>query len=619
MYLLLVRGFAMVALNQIVVKWIVSKSEIKIQYKKGINGTFLILNDQFGCRVTGYTEITTDEGIPPISYNPSNTNMFYPVILREESTYLLTLLVPGKITSIQSDFINWPFIDPYVNQFVTLYPKNYWREKEIGNKHFVEVIGEINTKNFVGILNLSLSEKEHFYCEVAAKKLSYEEDYKLLLNDIAKESSNLIMQIGGLSKLKFISSKNLSDNFSRIINLRSIMEELPVAIETINMLMHSRLESVSYNIPLGKVKKPDIRSIITSPGRLELVKGGVIREKFNGYSPQKLIETESVETKDTPENQYVKNFLEELHILCSSILKSLEETIRKDTKNKIYDIYIYELKSWLLILENYLDSPVFRNISKMTFFPSNSQVLQNRAGYQDIFIMDQRLQSGIDLIWNPIEAITNDTYIRPIYDLYEIWCFFALRKILRNILGTELKWESNVCSRSNSKVNFNLKKGNSSYIVYKNKDKEIVLFYNKVFKRNSRSDKSYSITFRPDFSVYVSKIDKIQKGLYIHFDSKYRIDESTNEDEIKTYKKDDIVKMHAYKDGIYNTLGSFILYPGNEKKIYRESSALLPSVGVFPFKPNNSSDHNNLALFIKKALEEMYKKLDYGEISNFNK
>ncbi len=594
----------MLSLNQCTVQWQDSKQQLEIQRKKGKKGSYVQLEEQ-RTNVSGYLEVGMIEAVPLITYRAEQSEMFYPLLLREEATYLITALIPKRVSE-QATFTG-PFADNYANQYIEFFPRNYWKEKKIGDELFIEVMGELNTKNFVGILDLSLDRKHFFICEIAAKKINYENDYRDFLNKIAEESSNLIMQFGGLSYSKVSSSNTYSSEFSQIIQLRSIMKDLPLAMDTIMNKLHNKLDSVSIIEPIGMSQNPNGFQMISKPYLLELQTGGILKEKFSGYTPRKLIAVKRSETIDTPENRYIKNFLEELDYIIHSLKRSLERIIQNDKKKKIFLLYATEVNSWLTIVEDYLNSPTFRQIGKMEFFPSNSQVLQNRAGYQDIFLLDLRLQSGLSMTWNPLEAVTSDIYVKPIYELYEIWCFFALRSVLRDIFGSEDK-ASNVWSEEKGNINFNLKKGTSSCLVFQKNNAKIMFYYNKEFSRQTRFGKSYSLKFKPDFTLYIADRSDIESGYFIHFDSKYKIEHLDElQSDSKMSKKEDLVKMHAYKDGIIRTLGSFVLYPGNEFKNYQEGDEILPGIGAIPLSPNDDESKNNLKNFIEEIFSHLLK------------
>ena len=56
-------------------------------------------------------------------------------------------------------------------------------------------------------------------------------------------------------------------------------------------------------------------------------------------------------------------------------------------------------------------------------------------------------------------------------------------------------------------------------------------------------------------------------------------------------KRDDLNKMHAYRDAIRSSAGAYILYPGDEKRApYRAFHEILPGLGAFPLRPSVSGE-----------------------------
>ena len=120
----------------------------------------------------------------------------------------------------------------------------------------------------------------------------------------------------------------------------------------------------------------------------------------------------------------------------------------------------------------------------------------------------------------------------------------------------------------------------------------------------------YKCPFKPsktyengDFSIYSEKLDpdytiKLEYNgttKFIQFDAKYRLKDGT-------YIKEDIYKMHTYKDAINDTLGAYILYPGeNKPKIHSETDGDFGSVGAFSLKPGTTANN-------KKEIKEFIEK-----------
>jgi len=88
----------------------------------------------------------------------------------------------------------------------------------------------------------------------------------------------------------------------------------------------------------------------------------------------------------------------------------------------------------------------------------------------------------------------------------------------------------------------------------------------------------------------------------LHFDAKYRVDQLTQifgaedhpGDDKPTEgkaKRDDLLKMHAYRDAIKRTSGSYILYPGSPAgPPMRSYHEVLPGLGAFSLKPSDDGD-----------------------------
>ena len=113
---------------------------------------------------------------------------------------------------------------------------------------------------------------------------------------------------------------------------------------------------------------------------------------------------------------------------------------------------------------------------------------------------------------------------------------------------------------------------------------------------------------RPDYTVSVwpstlteSEANSEAKMAHIHFDAKYKF--SRGEDE-EVYRREDLHKMHAYKDAIHNTYGAYILYPGEVITIHREQDTkAIPGIGAFPARPREwHRDKENIRQFLIEAI-----------------
>lgn len=82
------------------------------------------------------------------------------------------------------------------------------------------------------------------------------------------------------------------------------------------------------------------------------------------------------------------------------------------------------------------------------------------------------------------------------------------------------------------------------------------------------------------------------------------------DDDYSKPKKEDIDKMHTYRDAIKNAVGAFILYPGESNELYRFHGADYDyeGVGGITLIPDNTNsgqpvDKKQLETLIKQFIE----------------
>lgn len=88
----------------------------------------------------------------------------------------------------------------------------------------------------------------------------------------------------------------------------------------------------------------------------------------------------------------------------------------------------------------------------------------------------------------------------------------------------------------------------------------------------------------------------------MHFDAKYRVNWSTpfetggaeeeeGSERVGISKRTDLLKMHAYRDAIRDSAGSYVLFPGSETAAFAVNDAeFLPGLGAFPLRPDRAAE-----------------------------
>lgn len=264
---------------------------------------------------------------------------------------------------------------------------------------------------------------------------------------------------------------------------------------------------------------------------------------------------------DVPENRFIRHVLEARRdftlrvytILAREQLGPAVERGRRETK-AIIDL-----------LDQWLSEPLFRRVGRLASIPTTSLVLQRREGYREIFHMYLQFLSGAKLAWPG----GNDVYgagKRDVARLYQMWVFLKMVQIILSI-----------CNK----------------------------------------------TFDPDDLFQIDRYGMELREVWLHFDAKYRLDDlamlfretrSAVDEEgglishLTQAQRDDLLKMHAYRDAIRRSVGAYVIYPGSGDQVLREYHELLPGLGAFALRPASSagmSGINSLGQFINDVLDHV--------------
>jgi len=257
-------------------------------------------------------------------------------------------------------------------------------------------------------------------------------------------------------------------------------------------------------------------------------------------------------------------------------------------------------------------------------------VIYERHGYRDymqgLMLLDLGLLIESDL--GVIDRVTGD--LKPIWALYEMWCYFQLRMIVEKITGcpgepTKVQlirskdFSTNLVSGKTGCTRFQVQRATATL--------DVSLYYNRSFDSitsdsNSHWSGSYSTKFRPDFSIEIVVGSHVH---WVHFDAKYRVAFTTARTKtgeaitVRTFQSEDVNRMHMYRDAILGTRGCYVLYPGNTneetvfvrrpKAEYREQWPG-PSVGAFPLCPSNDANQEEQRTRLENHLDRLIRAME---------
>jgi PD-(D/E)XK nuclease superfamily len=186
-------------------------------------------------------------------------------------------------------------------------------------------------------------------------------------------------------------------------------------------------------------------------------------------------------------------------------------------------------------------------------------------------------------------------------------------------------------------LSLSFKQGRDSAVTWRSKvagrELDVCLFFNRSFlvSAHPRAEGSWSRGMRPDVSVRVRPLSHLPRltddsdlDLWLHFDAKYRLEASRDQftpdadsdaeslveaergERERTTKREDLLKMHAYRDAIRRSAGAYVLYPGHDRSPpMREFAEVLPGLGAFVLRPGaNSEAHGRkeLKMFLEAVL-----------------
>ena len=507
--------------------------------------------------------------------------------------------------------------------------------------------GTITPGNYVGRLSLSITTSENNIIEraveVRSAKAGYRSDYRVMLQYIAEECTELLMIHSSpvtqtyspdhkkeseviYQKFAFVQSLSDSEDFrnavQRVLSIPVTMwkqKKEEVDIRRSNRLTNSQIRQISSR--QNRVSLPQTHSLRVQ-GILESV-------------PSRITSTIQTDTVDTPENQFVKHVLTEFQSFFAKVRRIIETNINDPKKRP----HIYSEAGRLEDqFSDYLNHNIFREISKPTALPLNSPVMQRKEGYREILRAWLMYDLIARLSWGALEDDGYHVGKRNVATLYEYWLFFKLLRLIEEIFEVKPKETKDLIIETEDKLGLRLKAGKHSAVtgkyIHKNRNLNIKFSYNRTF---SNSDYPYGGSWtqpmRPDYTLSLwpeqfseNEAELKELVVHVHFDAKYKVDKSQyfssekqpnenesedqlykeKEDEKKgIYKNADLLKMHAYKDAIRRTVGAYVLYPG-EKTIYKKGfHEIIPGLGAFAVSPSNDSE------CMKGVREFIYDVLDH--------
>lgn len=509
--------------------------------------------------------------------------------------------------------------------------------------------GFLNFHSYVGksffdvIVNGRKSHAHPF--EVRSKKIGYMKQYPAMISDLSEAASGLIFEPEAplYQHVDFIevTERTFYQDFM-FLEFAFSPDKLPNAYEYVKHNLNKTLERYEEEIPItfaSNVTPSTIIDMVSCSDNLYPANSTAISPPFLGkFIPITVNQQTPIESIDTPENRLVKDLL----ISLDSLISKLTQSIEKEEKLKRKYGYVRDrLREFEKIINQYLSDSWIKDIGHLRFVPLNSQVLQKKEGYRDLFKLYLTFEFALRFSWEEMEDHLYG-FNKKLSELYEYWCYFKLISVLGRLSNEPITWE-NIFQKNNDWT-ISVKRGQKSQmhfpVIIHGQDIDLYLTYNRLFSRHTR-ESSYSLPFKPDYSI---RVHYHERDVYIHFDAKYRSEGDVldfyekigqrisdlpeekqtekyirdrereladrldrEETKKRTFKAGDIYKMHTYKDAIIMTEGAYIFYPGDKQALFKvDENTEIPSVGAFPLTPGKEGEEEEeLEGFIRGVLRKV--------------
>ena len=270
----------------------------------------------------------------------------------------------------------------------------------------------------------------------------------------------------------------------------------------------------------------------------------------------------------------------------------------------------------------------FTKVGEFEGFRQESAILQQRSGYSQIYKAWLMLKNSLDLVDGKM-----DIGMKKIWELYEIWCFLVMKRLIAKVLDLDLNDSEHVREDKSQMLNTMVKSEMTHVVEFDNKaNGDVVrLEYQHTYNRSTKEFKTTTTEQRPDIVVTIRKTNGFV--LTYLYDAKYRVQDDKNDCElddgadidIADYPMPDAInQMHRYRDAIYyamkederprgkEIIGGYILFPGRTEgdaieNRYFYKSIKKVNIGAFPLLPADEEHRDDLVLcdLLEKHLREI--------------
>jgi len=403
--------------------------------------------------------------------------------------------------------------------------------------------------------------------------------YRVLLDDLFARAARLPFTFGGPTARSVLETLRPPTPLFALHFLYHFASTLTAALAVVQAAPHRKLRDFPDLVPLAEVVEADadvLLSIVRSPERWVPARGFALAQRLNDHAPTHVWQRCPEETTDTPENRFVRHFLQQLLTTAEALPAQRWWANVPSTRQAT-------VREIAALLRHAVVQPPLADVGPLHRLPLNSQVLLRRDGYREMLDLWQRFQHARRPLFAPLQQALE---VRDIATLYEFWCFFKLATEIQDALQVEPVLHLVTSDAHGLEWRAEARFGRLGRLLY---------------NHTYRWPNSYSVPLRPDFTWVVG--GKPQVVLDAKFRLKWLVSAEEEADDEKdstpsaTAKREDLYKMHAYRDAL-GIRAAVAVYPGDQTLFYDVRhgrydtltlDALLNSdlsgIGALPLKP----------------------------------
>jgi predicted component of viral defense system (DUF524 family) len=445
--------------------------------------------------------------------------------------------------------------------------------------------------------------------EVRAAKLNYMQQYRWMLRDIASISADLVLERFAVSEqpLSLDSTRSASSTYQQFAFLKSVLEDemVEAAIHRVLARPYLSWEQEMEDVPpaLAGRASSQLNRALSRPGPRHDVT--MAREGWSQAIalPRRLPNQRTSDTADNVPNRFVLFALQYWY----SELQAMRDRLLAEEESAPRRRGLIEVGTLLLRLEEWTANPLFAGLTPLRELPLTNQVVQRREGYRELLRVFLEGQLAAKLSWNGGDTVYGAGQ-RNVAALYEYWVYIQLVELCATLCGSTFDPRELVTVEDGG-LHIGLARGNARAITGSltrgGRQIDLELWFNNTFSQSRGS--AWTRPMRPDCSLHCTVRPAPRSGrheVWLHFDAKYRADvlehliDRPDESALASdehgrssragARRDDLLKMHAYRDAIRRTAGAYVIYPGSETEQFLEYHELLPGLGAFALQPDGS-------------------------------